>query len=327
MVGLQDLPGELLELIFRSLASIDDVHSFGRTCRKSHLVIRRPTLYVSIMRSVISKATQHRYDHQLCKMLDLHREVVKRVQYGTAMLIPATRAGPQGYIFNAWENSLSFSTTPTACDEANCSTCLSDETIYEILARYQGLRVLEQLWLERQLNASDYFSVDKSPTACALDLEHAFKVIVNRNELFKDGEIPARRSTTPETQHYKALNADQRARFYAAVTHVWLLNEIRWTFTNFTYPTRFDVQIQLLENCKENIARQRLEPLLDELDQYAVFRFMYHHILPVYGACLADGNVERLPFTFSSSFNKDFGFTTRFVTRLLQESVPSWHIC
>lgn len=318
MAILQDLPAELLELIYRSLASIDDVHSFGRSCRKSHLVIQRPRIYVSIMRSVIAKAPQHRYEHQLCKMLDLHREVVKSVRDGTISRLPATQAGPQGYIFNSWETALAFATTPTACSHATCPNCLSDETVYEILARYQGLRVLEYIWLERQLTASDYFSVDESPTACALDLEHAFKVVVNRNELYRDGEIPTRRSTTPETQHYKALNADERARFHAAVTHVWLMNEIRWVLTHFAYPTRFDVQIHLLENCKDNIAKQRREPLLDELDQYAVFRFMYHHLLPVHGAYLADEDIAQLPFTFSSNFTKDFGFTTRCVTCITQ---------
>jgi hypothetical protein len=40
MAALLDLPTELLELIFMFLGSIDDVHSFGRSYRKTYNVIR-----------------------------------------------------------------------------------------------------------------------------------------------------------------------------------------------------------------------------------------------------------------------------------------------
>jgi hypothetical protein len=56
MPVLTDLPGELLEMIFRHLGSIDDVHHFGRTCRKLSAVIERQIIYTKIMRSVISQA-------------------------------------------------------------------------------------------------------------------------------------------------------------------------------------------------------------------------------------------------------------------------------
>jgi hypothetical protein len=312
MANLRSLPPELLETIFRSLGSIDDVHSLGRACRKTNDVIRRPAIHVDIMRSIIGQAPQHRYDLQLCKILDLHKDVVEYTQRYASSL-SATQADAGGFTFNDWENALALATTPTACDDTCCRDCLPDETVYSILARYQGLRVLENLWLERQLNASDYFSADESPNADALSLEHAYRVVVNRSEMYRDGEISSRRCKTPETLEYKTLNADQRARFYSAVTYVWLINELRWMLTNFNYPSRFDVQIILLENCKDNLSGQRREPLLDELDQYAIFRFMYHHLLPVNGVFLADKGITGLPFTFSSHFSKDFGYTTRCV--------------
>jgi hypothetical protein len=272
MANLSDLPAELLEMVLRFLGSIDDVHSLGRTCRKTYDVIRRPTRYVEIMRSVIEQAPQHRYDLQLCKMLCVHQAVVEHVQqHGT--LLPATQPDSFGYTFNSWENSLSLATTPTAYYERCSSEHLPDETVYDILARYQGLRVLEDLWLYRQLNASDYFSSDESPDASALALAHGYQVPVSRSELHREEELPARRCVTPETIAYKMLNADQRARFYSAVIYVWLMNEIRWIFTNFQYPARFDVQIQLLETCKCCMSGQRRVPLLDELDEYAVFRW------------------------------------------------------
>jgi hypothetical protein len=312
MANLRSLPPELLETIFRFLASIDDVHSLGRACKKTHDVIRRPAIYVDIMRSILRQAPQHRHDLQLCKMLDLHKDIVEYTQRYNTQLSP-TQADASGFTFNDWESALALATTPTACDDTCCRDCLPDETVYSILARYQGLRILEDLWLERQLNASDYFAADESPDADALGLEHAYRVVVNRSELYRDGEISSRRCKTPETMEYTTLNADQRARFYSAVTYVWLVNELRWVLTNFTYPARLNVQLMLLENCKDNLSGQRREPLLDELDQYAVFRFLYHHLLPVYGVFLADKGIAALPFTFSSQFSRDFGYTTRCV--------------
>jgi hypothetical protein len=312
MANLRSLPPELLESIFRFLGSIDDVHSLGRVCRKTHDVIQRHAIYVDIMRSIIGQAPQHRYDLQLCKMLDLHKDIVEYTQRYASSL-SATQADALGFTFNDWENALALATTPSVCEDTCCRDCLSDETVYIILARYQGLRVLEDIWLERQLNASDYFSADESPEADALTLEHAYRVVVNRSELYRDEEISSRNCKTPETAEYKTLNADQRGRFYSAVTYVWLVNELRWVLTNFNYPSRFDVQIILLENCKDNLSGQRREPMLDELDQYAMFKFIYHHLLPVNGVFLADKGIAGLPFTFSSHFSKDFGYTTRYV--------------
>jgi hypothetical protein len=36
-------------------------------------------------------------------------------------------------------------------------------------------------------------------------------------------------------------------------------------------------------------------------------------LLPVYGIGLADQDIAKLPFTFSSEFSKDVGFSTRYV--------------
>lgn len=312
MATLWILPPELLEIMLRLLGSIDDVHNMGRTCKKAYDLLQRPTTYVKIMRSVIGRAPQHRYELQLCKMLDLHHDVVQHIQHHSSLL-PATQLSPFGYDWNKWESALTTATRAATCDDVCCSDCLPDFIVYDILARYQGLRVLENLWLERQVNANDYFSVNESSDASALSLTHGYQVVINRNDLYQDGELPSRKRATPETAAYTTLNSDHRARFYSAIICVWLLNEVRWVLANFHYPGRFDLQIRVLETCKENIFERSREPLLDELDQYAVFRFMYHHLLPVYGLSLAEQDISKLPFTFSSDFGKDQGYTARYV--------------
>jgi hypothetical protein len=312
MANLRDLPQELLVLIYHGLGSIDDVHSFGRAYRKAYGTIQRSPIYLNVMRSIIGQAPQHRYDLQLCKMLDLHKDVAEYMQQHRGQL-RTTQPNPLGYVHNEWESRLEIATALTTCDYECCANCLPDETVYSILARYQGLQVLENLWLDRQLTSSDYFSVDGSPRADSLSLVGSYQVVVHRSELFTDGEMPSRRRQTPETSAYTKLNSDQRARFYSAVIYVWLLNEIRWVLTNFAYPTRFDVQILLLEICKDSISAQRRVSLLDELDQIAVFKFMYHHLLPVHSAFLGDQTVAQLPFTFATNFTKDTGYTSRYV--------------
>jgi hypothetical protein len=310
MANLVDLPLELLEMIFHFLGSIDDVHKFAITCKKTYDTVQRSIVYMDIMRSIIRQSPQHRYELQLSKILVLHRNIVEHMQQHSTPL-PATQPNPLGYVFNNWERELTVATTPTVCHIKGCLNCLPDEVVCDILARYQGLRVLENLWLERQLGQGDYFSADKSSDTN--DIVNSYQVLVDRHEMYMDGESSSRAWMTPETLSYTAFNADQRARFHSAVTCIWLLNEIRWVLTNFAYPARFGIQVLLLENCKELISDQRRVPLLDEMDQYAVHKFMYHHLLPLYGTFLADREVARLPFTYVSDLTKDAVYTSRYV--------------
>ncbi|KAH7385768.1 hypothetical protein BKA66DRAFT_415912 [Pyrenochaeta sp. MPI-SDFR-AT-0127] len=316
MAVLTDLPPELLEHIFHFLSSIDDVIHFGQTCQKVTNAIQRQSIYIDIMRSVIKQSPQHRYDHQLCKILILHKRIVRYFeQNGGQRPLPVTQVTTVGSALNTWEEALVLSTKPVVCSLRSCSNCLPDEVVNEILARYQGLRVLEELWLQRQLKDSDFLSMDDS--ADANQLMHSFRVLVDREEEFQDGNLSAPNIKTPEFKSYTKFNSDQRARFYSAVVCVWLLNEIRWVLTNFAFPARFDLQVLLLENCKVDISKQMNTPLLDQLDQYTVHAFMYHHLLPLYGSFLADRNSSKLPLTFYSDFIKDSTHCTRLLQTFL----------
>jgi hypothetical protein len=53
---------------------------------------------------------------------------------------------------------------------------------------------------------------------------------------------------------------------------------------------------------------------------------MYHHLLPVYGIGLADQDTAKLPFTFSSDFSKDVGFSTRYVKCFYASNLLTWCI-
>jgi hypothetical protein len=307
MAMLTDLPTEILEQIYHLLGSIDDVHYFGRACRNTHHVIRRQNIYIEIMRSVIHNSPRHRYDYQLCMILYLHQRIVIHFEEHFTQL-PVTQHPV--YHLNVWESDLELATHPSPLEIA-----WTDEIICDVLARYQGLRVLEDVWLQRQLKETDFVSIDD--TSDAQGLRRNYNILVDRDGEFKDGEIPPRNLKTPHTRFYTDLNADQRGRFHAAVTCVWLLNEIRWVLTNFVFPAGFAVQVELLETCKENIAKEEVTPLLDDLDRYAVFAFLYHHLLPLHGAFLADGYSGQLPFTFEADFSKDEAHCSRLLQLFL----------
>ncbi|KAF2255818.1 hypothetical protein BU26DRAFT_412053 [Trematosphaeria pertusa] len=294
MARLTDLPLEIVTEVFHHLGSIDDVHHFQRACRKTHDAIQSPTVYTDIMRSVIGNAPQHRFDISLSRMLDLHHDIVRHYSQGGGA-IPLTQ-------------------TPADCAEGPCTDCLPDARIDEIVARYQGLKVLRDQWLARQLKSNDLLAANSSTEAH--EYINKYDWIRHRDEDFQDDGVSR---LSPETESYANFNPDQQARFYAALTSVWLFNEIRWTLAQFAYPSggSFNFQTRLADDCKKWIHGRTERPILDELDRYAVFQFMYHHLLPLHGRFLADRNSSKLPLTFPSELRKSSVFCARFLQAFL----------
>lgn len=305
MANMLCLPTELLEQIFHYLDSIDDVHNLGRVCTATHHVIRRLPVYTRIMRSVIGASVQHRLDISLCRMLDLHRLIVQHFADGHGPL-PATQPH-SGSTYQPFEDDLVLAVT-SECPCGPCIECLPDVRIHEILARYQGIRVLEDVWLATEQTDSHLIPADFETDVDIFGVRYTS--VLEREEECRDGDMVTRLSAQSES--YTSFNVDQRNRFYAAITSVWLLNEIRWVLAQFEYPSAsFVLQVKLLTACKQWVAKQSATPLLDDLDRNAVFRFLYHYVLPIYGRFLADRCDSTLPLTFSSNIGQDPPLHTR----------------
>ncbi|KAE8850294.1 hypothetical protein PTNB85_00710 [Pyrenophora teres f. teres] len=299
MAVLTDLPVELLVCVFHYLESIDDVHYLGRVCKKTYGIISQRSFYLEIIRTVIQYAPQHRYDYQLCNVLRLHHNVVNDLErhYRTSLgVVPGTV--PLYDFTSSWQQSLK-SITSSCSDLA----AWSDNAVCDVLARYQGIRILEDVWLERELSETDFVTVDGSSDA--QQLEDRYFDLCDRNDQFADGELPPRNPQNPHTQSYIKFNSDQRGRFYAALVYVWLLSEIQWVSTQLVQLGSVSMSglVRSLENCKNSMAKEQASPLLDELDRYAVFTFLYHHLFPLYAEFLADQDSSQLPLTFDSDFN------------------------
>ncbi|CAA9958553.1 hypothetical protein PTMSG1_02103 [Pyrenophora teres f. maculata] len=299
MAVLTDLPVELLVCVFHYLESIDDVQYLGRVCKKTYGIISQRSSYLEIIRTVIQYAPQHRYDYQLCNVLRLHHNVVNDLErhYRTSLgVVPGTV--PLYDFTSSWQQSLK-SITSSCSDLA----AWSDNAVCDVLARYQGIRILEDVWLERELSETDFVTVDGSSDA--QQLEDRYFDLCDRNDQFADGELPPRNPQNPHTQSYIKFNSDQRGRFYAALVYVWLLSEIQWVSTQLVQLGSVSMSglVRSLENCKNSMAKEQASPLLDELDRYAVFTFLYHHLFPLYAEFLADQDSSQLPLTFDSDFN------------------------
>jgi hypothetical protein len=296
---ITNLPPEVLEIVYHHLESIDDVHSFARAHSLTHHVVKRRTIYTRIMRSIIGRSPHHRYDILLCNALKLHGDAVRHFQEdGTPFAVSSNHEG-----YNEWELALARTTIVPTCISGPCTACLPDEVIYDVLARYQGLRVFEDLWLKRPLEESDFLAVDVSQNVD--EFACRYTRLLGRARDFEQGDLGTQGMSQAASCGYINFNADQRGRFYSAVTFVWVLNELRWMLTNFVYPAPTQRHEALLDRCKSNLQSLCHKPVLDQLDQHAIFAFMYHHTLPLQSSVLQDQNSSKLPLTFSSEYQME----------------------
>jgi hypothetical protein len=138
------------------------------------------------------------------------------------------------------------------------------------------------------------------------------QAVVDRDEEFREGERKSR--IFEESASYTKFNSDQRGRFHCAIVSVWLLNEIRWFFSQFRYPSpTFILQLQMLDEIKHSILSRSEIGIVDELDRYAVHNFMYYHLLPIHSSFLADRNSSKLPLTYPSQLEKFSYYSVRCV--------------
>ncbi|KAF2739870.1 hypothetical protein EJ04DRAFT_483284 [Polyplosphaeria fusca] len=303
MAKLVDLPLELLVLLYLCLDSIDDVHHLARACQATYRAIQMGKTYVTVMRSVIRTSPAHRFDIQLCRLLVLHRQIAAHLANGGAPL-PPTQLPPPGSTMtyqnlNDWERHLLWSVADKAylADRESYEAVLNDERVYDILARWQGVRELQHVWLSKETGKEDHLSV--SFTGQAEQLAHAFeRVQQTANE---DGE-----SRYSNAVRYASFNDAQVGRFYAATTRIWIMNEIRWVLAHLSYPQRLcRYHTMLVELCMNRLQEQTKTPLLDHLDMLSMYSFLYQHLLPLHLPALADQCSSKLPLTYSSDVNNN----------------------
>ncbi|OCL12490.1 hypothetical protein AOQ84DRAFT_152993, partial [Glonium stellatum] len=274
MVFLTDLPNELLVQIFCSLDDIDDALHFGRACTVINRILKSPEFYLVIMRSIIVSSNTHRFDIRLCHILDLHRELVNYFSAGGANISAyAPTPGTTLYTLNSWETKLHECIM-------DCPDEIEDEQVFDTIARWQGLRVLQDLYISKELAQKDYIH----PKYYSEDIFQRLDLLQNRVTESLEDKPPT--STKPNGQK-RTFDAEQTSRFYSAVTCYWLYNEIRWCLSHISY-SDWRVPDLLRNTLLAHLDSLTSSPLLFTLDVLSIHEFLYSHLLPLHSRGLAD---------------------------------------
>ncbi|KAL2371635.1 hypothetical protein BDBG_17381 [Blastomyces gilchristii SLH14081] len=130
MSSILDLPSELLLLIFENLDDLDDVLHLGRACRQLYNCLDGGQNRLRIYKSVIARAAHHQYDIQLCYLIEANQRYTSN--YLTFQDEPPASCRPQGQFL-----SKSFQVL---------TSDLQDEFVWSISTRWQGLRLLRDLY-------------------------------------------------------------------------------------------------------------------------------------------------------------------------------------
>lgn len=223
---MERLPTELLLKVYASLGSIEDAIHLSWTSRKIYAVLANPTSYIHTMRSIIHSSETHRYDLQLQRLLELQKDVAKEVRE-TGTQIDVQRLAHAMPLHNDSPGSNFESRLYWAIKDEERK--LTESQINDIVARYQGLHPLQDL----------YYT---TPGDRIVNFHAADLVLLEQLEKVQDRNLP------PPAGHTRKLDADQRARFHVALTHYWIVNLIRWISAHFKYrvdQTGFDSRYSL----------------------------------------------------------------------------------
>lgn len=205
----------------------------------------------------------------------MHREFVNYFTSGGASIsVNAPSPRTVFYTLNCWETKLHECVL-------NCPDEIKDEQVFDTVARWQGLRVLQDLYTFKELTQKDYIY----PKHCnAPDIFQRLDLLQNRgNESYDDSPSTLKK---PNGQP-RVFDAEQISRFYSAVTCYWLYNEIRWCLTHISYN---DWQIPDFhrDTFLKHLDSLTSSPLLFSLDLLSIHEFLYAHLLPLHSRGLAD---------------------------------------
>ncbi|KAJ9647952.1 hypothetical protein H2199_001729 [Coniosporium tulheliwenetii] len=205
------------------------------------------------MRSILIHAKHHEYDIALSRLIEQHQSFISF--YAAGGCASPRRKEDRRTTLSA-SDSLEWSTTlPT-------DGSLSDEMVCDILARWQGLRVLQDLYLESEPPPASY--------------------------------RPMREYRAPEGLAEERRHRPPKQRFYRALSYLWLLSEYRWLLSHDHDQIRFDAAVKadfdrkLQAHVREPLSnfKQEDRAMLDALDALDVFEYLYTSLFPAHSSVI-----------------------------------------
>ncbi|OJD20571.1 hypothetical protein ACJ73_08091 [Blastomyces percursus] len=209
MALLLMLANELLLQIFKELGDIDDVLHLGQTCKHLYNLLEfgRNRLH----------AEHHKYDLRLCYLIEMNQQYTS--SYSTHQGSPPASSRPQSSVF--WRLYAASEDT------------LSDHFTWWIVCRWQGLRLLEDLYLNQSTHSAFCCSV------FPYDDEHVSNENVRYNICDAlAAEEPLARPPIETFQRSRTLSSfRQTQRFYQVLTAHWFAVEALCLARVSAYPT------------------------------------------------------------------------------------------
>ncbi|KAK2822982.1 hypothetical protein FQN49_007585 [Arthroderma sp. PD_2] len=230
MVSLLNLSNDLLLLIFKGLGDLDDVVHLGRSCRHLHNLLDYGRHRLDIFRAVIIHAEHHKFDLPLCYFLEANQEYLSKYSERSP---PPNNCRPRFADFSRFRDG----TTETLA--------LTDEFVWWIACRWQGLRVLQDLYLHPSTRALFIHSVFPSCDSCPSSQLC--------NLLAAEGRLP-QPNIGPDTKKLAPFSFRQTQRFYKALTAIWLAVETLVFTEVSTYRTSFAYVIIWEYDCKRTLS-------------------------------------------------------------------------
>ncbi|KAF2761906.1 hypothetical protein EJ05DRAFT_507521 [Pseudovirgaria hyperparasitica] len=294
---LEMLPFEILEEIYKHLGTIDDAHHLARTCKRINQVMDLDGVYKRIMGMIIVPYTYiksyktnkyqvnskvHRFDKQLCNLLVAHHHILEHFTENGIFpqckdpSLPTSDQGPDPGAVD-----LSRATCPS-WKSPEYEWRITDTEIFDILARWQGLREIQHLYTKQTASKMSYLNPWMWGQHDELQLAALHRHYIYITNMGFEG---VRVDALPNRDtHMDSFDAEQTDRFYVALTLNWVLQQHRWCLISLNCATpmiaekaksAFEAMLQHDE------ARWGKRSLLDELDLLEVYEFLYHAMLPV----------------------------------------------
>ncbi|KAF3482085.1 uncharacterized protein GIQ15_04844 [Arthroderma uncinatum] len=259
MASLLNLPNELLLFIFKELGDLDDVAHLERSCRHLHSLLEYGSHRLDIFRAVIINAEHHKYDVDLCYFIEANQAYASNY---IDKLIPADDSRPRySKFFEIYDEGVNT---------------LTDEFVWWIACRWQGLRILQDLYLNSSINASfcrSVYTYNEHDTSCT----HTCNRLAAEGPLHKPNVGPLTLNTVT------SFSSRQTQRFYQALTAIWLPIEALVLARVSVYPTSDEQQIvfDYVTDIWEGDGRGSLSESFDILETYDfVWRFLGRRIFP-----------------------------------------------
>jgi len=265
-----DIPLEVMIMIFCNLQDFDDVYHLSRCCRKFHYILHTGATYLIVMRSIIVRNTHsqsrlclmylqkcsdvYENDLKLCKIIETNQAFSE--------IYKSQAERPQEIGIKGQEFYDAVEVRPED---------LNDERVYTIICRWQGLRVLQDLYLATTIGArysdSTFPYVGGSdPAGTTLLTEDSVRILHVQN-IAQD--LPN-----------KSFTARQTRRFYQALTAYWLGRESHWSLCRSIHDT-WEELWKLGDWVDDIWSGKPKRDVLESLELIEVYDFVYGFLLRI----------------------------------------------